>query len=93
MKIHVNMYGNRKEAEIGQRENWLALQKMGLGIKCDLLDLTIYISHEAKLLHLSPRDWQRMYGIKIEGFKICGTFYSTTDNMKILDKLELCKRR
>lgn len=92
MKIYVIMYGNKKEAGIGQRENWLALERMGLAVRSDFLNLSIGIVNEIKLLHLTPSDWQRLYGLKIEGWRTSGTFLAD-DEQAILDKLDRLKRR
>lgn len=93
MKTYVIMYRNRKEAEACQRENWMALDRMGIATKNDFLNSSINISDEIKLLHLTSNNWERLFGIEIEGWRTHGTFAWTKGNQHVLTRLRLCERR
>jgi len=92
MKTYVMMCGNKDEAAQVQRETWTALCKMGVPSTNDFNNSTIVIAAEIRLLHLTPADLERLYGLKIEGFRTYGTFGTTSGSQEILDRLKLCER-
>ncbi|MCK4244165.1 MAG: hypothetical protein KAX20_00915 [Candidatus Omnitrophica bacterium] len=93
MKIYIVMCGNKEEAREFQRVNWITLGEMGIASGIDFNSSSITIANEIELLHLTPTDLDRLYGMKIEGFRTCGTFYTVENSRKIVDRLELCRRR
>lgn len=94
MKTYIIMCGNKEEAKRIQQENWMALGKMGLTSSIDFNSSTINIADEIKLLHLTPLDSERLYGLEIEGFRTSETFYLAENSHKILSRLkQLCERK
>ena len=93
MKIYIIMCGTKEEVKELQQENWMALGRMGITSRIDFRRSSIIIADEIELLHLSPDDSDRLYGLKIDGFKTFGTFGTTNGSEEIFNRLKLCVRR